>query len=255
MTVELAAVVLTRNEGRQIADCLGSLAWADRCVVFDSGSTDQTIEIAQERGAQVVHHPFVDFASQRNAALRVVDGEWVFFVDADERATPALAEEVRRVIAYRGEGACAGWWVPRDNMMIGHRMRGGGWYPDRQLRLLHRGQARYDPARPVHEIVILDGEAGNLKNALIHYNYDSVAQFRQKMLPYTALEAKILRQRGVRVHPWTYVTMPVREFWRRFVVLSGYRDHVYGLLFCGLMAWYTFVTYWRLRGEKTQTRG
>jgi glycosyltransferase involved in cell wall biosynthesis len=254
VTVELAAVVLTRNEERQIADCLTSLAWADRSVVFDSGSTDQTIEIARERGAQVIHHPFADFASQRNAALQAVDAEWIFFVDADERATPALAGEVRRAIAYRGDEARVGWWVPRDNWMIGHRMRGGGWYPDRQLRLLRRSQARYDPARPVHETVILGGAAGNLENALIHYNYDSLAQFRQKMLRYTALEANILRQRGVQVHPWTYVTMPVREFWRRFVVLAGYRDHVYGLLFCGLMAWYTFATYWWLRGEKTQTR-
>jgi hypothetical protein len=250
VTAELVAVVLTRNEAPQIGECLASLTWADSCVVFDSGSTDQTVERAEERGAIVIHHPFVDFASQRNAALETVDAEWVFFVDADERATPAVGEEVRRVVAYRGDRARAGWWVPRDNWMVGHRMRGGGWYPDRQLRLLRRGLARYDPARPVHETVILDGAAGDLANPLIHYNYDSVAQFRRKMLRYTALEAKILRERGVRMHPWTCVTMPAREFWRRFVLLRGYRDHLYGLLFCGLMAWYTFVTYWRLRGEE-----
>lgn len=247
MSVELAAVILTRNEGRHIGDCLASLAWADECVVFDTDSTDGTIEIAESLGARVVQHPFESFAAQRNAALEAVDARWIFFVDADERVTPELADEVRRVIRYEGEQARAGWWVPRHNYMIGHRMRGGGWYPDYQLRLLRKGKARYDPAHPVHEIVLLDGQAGYLEHPFIHYNYDTVRQFRRKMGRYTDFEARILQQRGVRARPWTYVTMPLREFWRRFVTLHGYRDHLYGLLFCGLMAWYTLQTYVRLR--------
>jgi hypothetical protein len=126
-------------------------------------------------------------------------------------------------------------------------MRGGGWYPDHQLRLLRRGKAVYDPGRPVHEIVLLEGEAGYLDNVLVHYNYDSVAQFRRKMTRYTDLEAKILHEHNARVRPWSYLSMPLREFWRRFVLLRGYQDHWYGVLFCALMAWYTFVTYQRLR--------
>ena len=244
--VKLVAVVLTKNEERHIGECLASLAWADARVVFDDYSHDRTPEIARAVGAKVLQHAFKDFASQRNAALEMVEADWILFVDADERATPSLAEEVRRVIGYENSRARAGWWIPRLNYMIGHRMRGGGWYPDHQLRLLRRGKARYDPEHPVHEIVILDGEAGYLESVLVHYNYDSVAQFRHKMSRYTAFEARILREQQVRVRPWTALTMPLREFWRRFVGLQGYRDHVYGFLFCGLMAWYTFVTYRRL---------
>jgi glycosyltransferase involved in cell wall biosynthesis len=250
MTAELAAVVLTKNEESHIGDCLDRLAWADEQVVFDDSSTDHTVEIAQARGARVLQHALENFAAQRNAALAAVEARWILFVDSDERATPALADEVRRVIRYDGKLARAGWWIPRHNYMIGHRMRGGGWYPDYQLRLLRRGQARYDPAHPVHEIVILDGEAGYLENALLHYNYNTLAEFRHKMGRYTRFEAQILHDQGVRVRPWTYVSMPLREFWRRFVTLRGYQDHVYGLLFCGLMAWYTFVSYWRLRQLK-----
>jgi glycosyltransferase involved in cell wall biosynthesis len=245
--VELAAVILTRNEEGHIGDCLDHLTWTDEQVVFDDLSTDRTLQIAQAHGARVLQHALENFAAQRNAALAAVEARWILFVDADERATPALADEVRRVIRYDGDQARAGWWIPRHNCMIGHRMRGGGWYPDYQLRLLRRGQACYDPARPVHEIVILDGEAGYLENALIHYNYDTLAEFRHKMGRYTAFEAEILHEQGVWVRPWTYVSMPVREFWRRFVTLRGYQDHVYGLVFCGLMAWYTFLSYWRLR--------
>lgn len=243
MTVELAAVVLARNEECHIGDCLDSLAWADDQVVFDDFSTDHTPEIAQAKGARILRHALVNFAAQRNAALEAVEAEWILFVDADERVTPALAREVRQVIRYVGEQARAGWWVPRHNYMIGHRMRGGGWYPDYQLRLLRREKARYDLDHPVHETVILDGQAGHLENPFVHYNYDTVAQFRQKMGRYTPFEAQILHERGVRVQPWTYLSMPLREFWRRFVTLGGIRDHVYGLLFCALMGWYTFLTY------------
>ena len=247
MSIDLAAVVLTKNEERHIGDCLDSLAWADERVVFDDFSSDSTVEIARGKGARVISHPFENFCAQRNAALEAVEATWILFVDADERVTPSLADEVRQAIGLTGEQARAGWWIPRHNYMIGHRMRGGGWYPDHQLRLLRRGKARYDPAHPVHEIVILDGEAGTLQNVFIHYNYDTVAQFRQKMGRYTAFEAEILFRQGIRARPRTYVTQPLREFWRRFVRLRGYRDHFYGLLFCGLMSWYTFLAYWRLR--------
>ena len=245
--VQLAAVVLTKNEESHLGECLSTLAWADERVVFDSYSTDRTVEIAGAAGARVIQHPFADFASQRNAALDAVETEWILFVDADERVTPELAQEVRDVIGYTGEAARAGWWIPRHNYMVGHRMRGGGWWPDCQLRLLHRTSARYDPDRPVHEVVHLDGQAGYLDNPFVHYNYDSVRQFQAKMGRYTHFEAAILDQQGVRVRPWTYGTMPLREFWRRFVILQGYRDHLFGLLFCGLMGWYTFLTYWRLK--------
>jgi (heptosyl)LPS beta-1,4-glucosyltransferase len=247
VSIELAAVVLTKNEENHIGDCLDSLAWADERIVFDDFSGDDTLVIARAKGARVMSHAFRDFASQRNAALEAVEATWVLFVDADERVTPALADEVRQVIGSANDQPRAGWWIPRYNYMIGHRMRGGGWYPDRQLRLLFRGKARYDPAHPVHEIVLLDGEAGTLQNHFVHYNYDTVAQFRYKMGRYTTLEAEILYQQGIQARPWTYVTMPLREFWRRFVRLEGYRDHLYGLLFCGLMSWYTILTYWHLR--------
>ncbi len=254
MSVELAAVILTKNEERHIGDCLDSLSWVTERVVFDDFSTDGTLALATDRGARVLQHAMEDFAKQREAALAQVEADWILFVDADERSTPALAEEVQRVTKCEGAQARAGWWIPRYNYMIGHRMRGGGWHPDYQLRLLRREKAHYDPSHPVHEIVILDGEDGYLKNPLVHLNYDSVTQFRHKMGRYTALEAQILHEKQVRVRPWTYVSMPLREFWRRFVTLQGYRDHVYGVLFCGLMSWYTLRTYLHLR-ELEQATG
>lgn len=244
----LIVTILTKNEGRHIGDCLKSIqGLTDFITLEDSYSDDGTVETAQALGAKIFQSKFVNFAVARNKALadaKALGGEWLFFVDADERITPELAREVRQVIQ---DESYAGWWVPRYNMMWGHQMQGGGWYPDYQLRLMKIDRASYNPEREVHETVILEGQAGYLREHLIHYNYDSLAQFRRKQSRYIDFEAKILKDKGIRAKPWTYLTMPLREFRRRYFQLNGYRDGWVGFQVCGLMSWYTFITYLRLR--------
>ncbi len=245
-TPKLIAVILAKNEAEHIAACIRSAQWADAVMLADSFSDDGTTELAAAEGAIIYQHKFVNFSVNRNLALADAAAEgadWVFFIDADERATPELGAEIRRVVA----GDEAGWWVPRYNVMWGHTLKGGGWYPDAQLRLLKVGRAAYDPTREVHEIVQLDGRAGTLQEHLIHYNYKSLAQFHHKQNRYIDFEARILHKQGIRARPWTYLSMPVREFWRRYARLGGYRDGLLGLQLCGLMAWYMFLTYARLR--------
>ena len=244
---KIIAAILTKNEARHIGDCIKSVQWADAVILEDSFSNDGTVEIAKGLGVQVFQNEFVNFAVARDTALKnaqALQGEWILFVDADERVTPELAEEIRRVTQ---DGQAVGWWVPRYNIMWGHTMRGGGWYPDYQLRLMRTDAARYDPERQVHEIVLLDGQADYLKEHLIHYNYDSLAQFKFKQDRYIDFEARILKEKGIRAKPWTYLTMPLREFRRRYISLGGYQDGWVGLQVCSLMSWYMFITYLRLR--------
>jgi (heptosyl)LPS beta-1,4-glucosyltransferase len=241
----LAVVVLARDEERNICDCLHSVGWADKlCVLLDSRTTDHTVELALKAGAEVQQRPFVNFADQRNAALEILETDWIFFVDADERGTPELEPEVRRVIQ---EEPAVGWWVPRRNYIWGRWIRHAGWYPDYQLRLLKRSHARYDPGREVHEVVILDGPDGYLQNPLIHYNYATVRQFVQRQGFYADYEASVLVKQGIRPRPHNLVMQPLREFRRRYLTLQGYRDGGHGLLLSLLMAYYTFVAYWRAR--------
>ncbi len=240
-------MILAKNEAKHIAACIDSVQWADAVMLADSFSDDGTTAIAREKGAIVRQHKFVNFSVNRNLALKdaaELGAAWLFFIDADERATPELAAEIRRVIAERPE---VGWWVPRYNVMWGHTMKGGGWYPDAQLRLLKIGRAHYDEAREVHEFAELNGTDATLREHLIHYNYESLAHFRLKQNRYLNYEAKILFQRGIHAKPWTYFSMPAREFFRRYVTLGGYKDGLLGLELCGLMAWYMFKTYVRLR--------
>jgi glycosyltransferase involved in cell wall biosynthesis len=194
MTV--AAVVLTYNEEENIVDCLSTLSWADRLFILDSFSTDRTVELAREMGAEVMQHPFENYARQRNVALERVEAEWIFFVDADERVPPELAAEVRNVTA--GGYPEVGWWVSRHNYIFGRLTRGAGWYPDYQLRLVRRGFARWE--RAVHEIAIVDGPTGYLQTPLIHYNYEDLADFIARQRRYTDYDAAVLYEEGERPH-------------------------------------------------------
>lgn len=239
----VTGAVIARDEEANIAACLRSLAWADERLVVDSGSHDQTVELARRCGARVEFRPFTNFAEQRNAALDWAETEWVFFLDADERVSPRLAAEVRAAL-LREE---AGFWVPRQNVILGHRMRGGGWWPDKQLRLLRRERAHYDPRQGVHEVAVLDGPAGELTTPIVHYNYRRLGQLFTKQNHYAQQDALDRFRRGERVRPHHYVAQPVRAFFRRFLEWHGYRDGALGMFLAGLLAWYELVTLVQLR--------
>lgn len=250
MSLHLSAIVLTQNEERNIVDCLRTLSWVDEVIVLDSGSEDATVALAQKIGARVETRPFDNFPRQRNAALELAQGEWVFFVDADERATEELAGEVRKAIA---QGEADGFWVPRRNYIFGRLIRHAGWYPDYQLRFFRRHKGRYDESREVHELVMLDGPEGYLESPLIHYNYDNIGQFIERQNRYTEMEAAYLFRGGARAKVRNFVLQPCREFWRRYITLEGYRDGGYGLLLSLLTAYYEGVKYlklWRLQRRR-----
>jgi (heptosyl)LPS beta-1,4-glucosyltransferase len=240
----LVAIILTHNESAHIVACIDSLRWADRIVVYDSFSTDDTVQKAVAAGAEVIAHPFKNYSEQRESALRAVGEEWVFFVDADERSSPPQAAEIRDAIR---NPKLHGYWIPRHNYIAGKLTRGGGWYPDHQLRLLRRERAHYDLAREVHELVMLDGDAGYLSTPLIHYNYRDWQHFREKQERYTNLAANDLRAAGVRVKPQNYLLQPIRHFVWRFWTHKGYRDGLHGVRLALLMAWYEYQKYVRLR--------
>ena len=241
--MNVTAIVPALNEEHNIVDCLESLAWADRRVVFmDSRTTDRTEELARKVEAEVMLHPFENFAQFHNAAMERVEANWIFFVDADERATPELAEEVRSVT--NGSHEEVAWSVPRHNYIFGRLTLGAGWYPDYQSRLLLRGRVHWE--RPVHEVAVVDGPEGYLKNPLIHYNYDDLADFIARQERYTGFDAEILFQQRVRPHFYTPYSQAVRQFWWRFVTLRGTRDGLHGLWLSLLMAYYEAVKYQRL---------
>src|SRR5438045_3584085 len=220
-----------------LPDCLASLAFAnERLVLVDAATVDRTREVARMHGARVEERLFDTFAQQRDAALELAHGEWVLFVDADERVPAALRSEVLATI--REEPVWGGFWIPRDIYLMGHLIRYAGWYPDYQLRLVRKGKAHFDPQRPVHEVALIDGLIGHLREPLVHLNYRNLSEFIRKQEHYCGFEADRWLATYGPPRRRAIVGQPLREFWRRYIGLQGYREGPIGLLLCLLLAYY-----------------
>ena len=251
--MSLTAAVIARDEEAALGGCLASLEFADeRLVVVDAATRDRTREVAAASGARVVERAFDNFAAQRDAALAHARGDWVLFVDADERVTSALRDCVLATIAAPGD--LRGFWIPRHNLIMGRAIRHAGWFPDYQLRLLHRTSAHFDPRRPVHEVALVDGPLGYLPEPLVHLHYRSLGEFVRKQERYCALDARRWLDTFGCPRARTLVGQPAREFWRRYVVLQGFREGVLGLVLSALLAYYAGKTVFlarRLSADRT----
>jgi len=238
----ISAVVLTLNEANHIVPCLRTLQWADEQIVVDGGpdggSWDDTRSLAEQMGARVLVHPWDGWASQRNFALSQARSAWVLFVDADERVPLDLADEIRAAVARASQAHdyAAGFWLPRQNFILGHWVRHAGWHPDYQLRLFRTDKGRYDPARPVHELVQLQGSSTRLTNHLVHHNYVTWRQFWTKQRRYARDEARQLYAKGTRARSRNLVLQPLRELKRRYVTLGGYKEGPIGLQLSAVLA-------------------
>jgi glycosyltransferase involved in cell wall biosynthesis len=191
----LSVLVPTLNEERNLPDCLASVGWADDIVVLDSNSADRTVAIAEGAAARVVRREFDNFSAHKNWALDNIDFRhpWILLLDADERVSAPLADEIHAAIA--ADDGPAGYYIPRRTIFAGRWLRHGGVWPDYNLRLLRRGHGRYED-RLVHEHIILDGEAGYLKGHLLHDDGKGLERFLERHNHYTTLEAvEIVRSR------------------------------------------------------------
>jgi len=232
---KITAAVITLDEERNLAGLLSSLDWADEIVVVDGGSRDATVEIAQSHGCRVVSRPFDTFARQRNRASRMATGDWVLSIDADERPTQRLAEEIRRRTART---AAAALRVPIRSTIFRRPMRYSGTQDDHPVRLFRRGRARW--TGEVHEVLCVNGPLGRLDNWLVHETMPTLADFLAKMHRYTRLEANARALAGRRPHLYDTWVAPPREVFRRLVWKHGLLDGPTGWAFCllsGLSEW------------------
>src|SRR5271165_2585726 len=184
----LSIVIITLNEEANLARTLASVAWADEIVVVDSGSTDRTREVAESYSAKFYVEPWKGFAAQKNSALAKATGDWILSLDADEEVEPALAEEIRAILA--ANPSVAGFWIPRKNFFLGRWIKHGGFYPDPKLRLFRRGTGQFED-RLVHEDVRLNGPTAKLKGHLLHHAYPTLDSYLDHMNRYSSLGAEM----------------------------------------------------------------
>lgn len=238
MKAKLSAVVITRDEEKNIGQCLEGLAFCDETVVVDSGSRDRTVPLARALGAVVYENAFRDFASQKNAAISKARYPWVLLIDADERVSPALAVEIRAVLQ---ETKAEGYTFRRENRIFGRRMRHGANAHDRQLRLVRKEKAFFEGA--VHERIFLQGKIGCLKNPLSHDSTPTLRDYMRKLNVYTALEAGAMAEGSVEFSEKKLKQRPLLLFFYQHFFRRGFLDGLEGFLFNGLSAYYEFVRY------------
>jgi glycosyltransferase involved in cell wall biosynthesis len=188
--VPLTVIIPTLNEERNLAKTLDSVVgWAKEVIVFDSLSHDRTSHVAKDYGATFVQRRFDNYSAHKNWALENISfqTEWVLFLDADERLSPALRQEISDILSDDGRG-CAGYYVPRQVWFMGTWMKHGGVYPNLNLRLFRHALGRYED-RLVHEHVVLNGKVGYLRNDLIHNDYKGLEMYIARHNVYSSMEA------------------------------------------------------------------
>ena len=242
----VSVTIIAGNEAKNIKACIQSVRWADEIIVVDSFSGDDTAAIAASLGAQVYVEPWKGFAAQKNSALDKARRPWILSLDADERITPELREEIERVVA--DESAGDGYRIARKNYFCGRWIRRSGWYPDYSIRLFRNGAGRFEE-RTVHEKVIVAGTVGTLRNPMEHYTYTSVSDYLRRLDRYSELAAKEMRRNGRKATPTTLVLNPLFTFFKMYILKRGFMDGSAGFFLAVSYAYYTFIKYYRLLAE------
>ncbi len=224
MTERISVIVIAGMEEHNIAECLESVRWADEIIVVNSESKDRTVVIAKQFTDRVFVRKWEGYASQKNFSLQQAKNEWVLSLDADERVSPELREEISSLDFSKADG----FYIPRRNYFLGKVIRSCGWSPDYQLRLFRKSKTNVTD-RKVHEGFTIAGKKDYLKNELIHYTHDSITNTLKKIEEYSTLEAEEKVNR-IRMNGPKMFFKPLWAFIQHFVMRRGFTDGAHGLM-------------------------
>ena len=240
----VSVTIITKDEAARLPAALASVSWADQILVLDAGSTDATTDIARAAGATVVVEGWPGFPQQKNRAAALAAHDWILSIDADEQVSPALAHEVRALLA--AGPAAAGYRMPRVTRAFGRELRCTDWYPDWQLRLYDRRAGRWDEARTVHESVRLEGEVGRLAGEILHDGYRDLSEHLRKIDRYTTLAAEDWAVQGRDASLAAIAIHPVMAFLRNYVLRRGITAGTAGFVVSAMNSWYVFLKHAKL---------
>ncbi len=245
MSHELSIIIPCKNEGKNIRSCIESvIEISDEIIVADSGSTDRTMEIAREYDCRIIQREYVYSADFKNWAIPQANHEWVLIVDADERVSPELAEEIKQIL--QGEPEYDGYFIYRKNYIFGRLVKHSGWGTDDVLRLFRRDISRYKDMRVHSEIVVETGRTGRLKEKLEHFSYWNFGQIMEKQERYATCAAEDLRDMGVKSSFLHMTVVPLWRFIRQYFIQRGFLDGIPGLIVCIISMHYVFLKYAKL---------
>ena len=247
----VSAIVVCFNEEDRIEDCLESLRWCDEIVVVDSFSTDRTPEICRRYTERFYQRPWSGYGNQKAHAHSLATKDWVLLVDADERVSPALREEILATLAGAGND-CAGYSVPRLVYYLRRWWWRGGWYPDYDVRLFRRERATWGGSEP-HEKILVDGQVRRLNNPLEHYTYRNIDDHIQRINRFTSISSGELKKSNYRWRLSDVLLRPAVRFVRSYILQRGFMEGFAGFYVALTAAVYVFLKYaklWELELEE-----
>ena len=243
----ISVCIVCCDEADNIVDCLESVQWADEIVVVDSGSADDTVELARPLATRVVHHDWEGYVAQKNYALALASHEWALSIDADERVSGELAREIQDELVRIAAGRpwAVGFTMPRKVWYLGRWILHGGWYPDRKLRFVKRSLAAWGGVDP-HDHLRVEGEVADLKGDLLHYSYRDMSDHLNTINKFTTVAAREKLARGEGHALLHMLFNPPIRFFRMYVLKLGLLDGLPGFINAVLASYYVFLKYAKL---------
>jgi glycosyltransferase involved in cell wall biosynthesis len=238
----LSVILITKNEANNLRRALDSVRFADEIIINDSGSTDATLEIAQKYGCRIIQSEFLGFGAAKQVALDQAKSDWVLSLDADEEIDPLLASAIKQAVTNADYN---GYNLNRKSQFLGRWMLHSGWYPDYLLRLFRRNCGRFT-GDSVHERIEIDGVLGKLEGHILHYTDPDIGHYLEKLNRYTTLSADTLHEQGKRFKTLDVVLKPPATFVKMYILRSGFRDGIQGLLLALLSSFHVLCKYAKL---------
>jgi len=247
MEVKISAVIIARNEEEMIKGALSSLSWVDEIIVVDQGSEDGTRKIAREFGARVVVHEWkgaAKFARARNIGAEKARGEWIIYIDADERVTKELRKEIQIVIRENKDFSF--YAIPRENIIFGKVFKHGGFWPDYVKRLFRKEKLKKWQGE-LHEEPLVEGDIGYLKSPLRHLKHESLSEMVEKTNMWSEIEADLMYKAGhPRMNVVRFISAMIREFWHRMIKGLAFLDGAEGIMMAIYQVYSRFISYAKL---------
>lgn len=242
---KISALIIAKNEEKKITDCLKSLTWVDEIILIDNGSVDKTIDIANEYNAKVVLMPGAGYSELRNKGKTAASNKWILYVDADERVTEELRDEIISKLRIADTDFSA-YAIPRRNKVLGREMKHGGWWPDYVKRLFEKDKLK-KWIGDLHEEPLYDGIMGHLENPLVHIKEDNLSDMIVKTNIRSEIEAKLMfDSEHPKMNLVRFISAILREFWYRIVKNKAYLDGTEGMIFGIYQIYSRFISYAKL---------
>ncbi len=250
--MKISATIIVRNEEHNIAAVCDTVSWADEIVIVDSDSTDRTIEIAEKYTDKLFNREWSGYRDKHEFADQQATGDWIFWIDADERVTPELWNSIEKLRHLTDAELADGYKIARKTEYLGRWIKHSGWYPDFQMRLYRKEKSYWDGVAP-HQTARVDGRIDTLDGEFLHYTKRDLGEHHRVTDSYATLAAEHLADRGQTVGAFGIFSNSVAAFIRTYILKQGFRDGVQGLIIAGFTAYGVFLKYaklWEINNAK-----